>query len=159
MKVKMLACALSFILAALVSVCFFQPAIASEIMGIPSPPLSVDPVNPVYTVDALSGDGQVVAGVLTNYLDSEEELGYGDYIGLFRWTKEDGFLFFFEDTTPFSTMRYKTAELNYDGTAVGFGNEWLTMGGYWYSSFRYSDDNGFEWLEGPDPEWDYPQVA
>ena len=73
--------------------------------------------------------------------------------------KEDGFLFFFEDTTPFSTMRYKTAELNYDGTAVGFGNEWLTMGGYWYSSFRYSDDNGFEWLEGPDPEWDYPQVA
>ena len=96
----------------------------------------------------------VVAGHVAYEKPWETFDDFGEYIGLFRWTKKDGFTLFFEDTDD-PVMEYRATELNYDGTVVGFYHDWFNMGGYWYTSFRYTDEYGLEFLIGPELDWNY----
>jgi hypothetical protein len=154
MKAYVLRCTLSIVLFVWVSIVFIHSALASDIMIIPSPPLPVAELYPRYTVSALSGDGMVVAGVLTNYSNGEYYPGNYNYTGLFCWTKKDGFKVFYEDI-GLSNLDYAITELGHNGTAVGYArNAHDTAGGVEYSSFRYvglpgsqTNPSDFQWLD------------
>lgn len=157
MKVNKPKYAPSLILAVLLAISIFHSALASEITIIPSPPLPVDPINPKYSVDFLSGDGLVVAGSLKNYLDSEEYPGNTDYFGLYRWTKQGGFDFFLEIEDmylDYGGTNYLTTELSYNGSAVGFSVGLSDpFSGLYRDSFRLTETDGLEWLSDPEDDF------
>jgi hypothetical protein len=155
MKSYMLRSMLPVGLTVLVAIVISRSVMASDIMIIPSPPLPVAPLVPKYSADALSGDGLIVAGKITNYLVAEDEYGAYDYIGLFCWTREDGFNVFYEAAGP-SFLNYEVTELGYDGTAVGYSHDLFSMSGIFRTSFRYpwspAQQTGpvdIEWLDAP----------
>lgn len=144
-----------FVFSFLAAICVPE-AFASEITIIPSP-IPTGAIDPFFSASVLSGNGSVVAGGI-KYWNGPDSNDPGGHAGLFRWTKNDGFMFFFETGEPPLPVFFScgAAGLSYDGSVVAW---WTHEYDYYNDSYRFTLDHGVDFFENIYDESDEVEFA